>query len=249
MQLPLFSEKKYKNLKKGFPKEFSNQQKFLELTTDEHKRILLTEFTSDETDDILKALVMIPRYKLTCKAYTEGFVDICKNDLVNILVEVERPCQGKDLGITHSNCIENEEGETVYIFFLSKQEDIVKISKMNITGENNEMTLPFPVMQVGTHELIVRLVSFNFTGVDVSEKLTFTSLKESQRRNKQIEEVQKREPERIEPGYIQHNFLGVLNQQDDAIDSEEDIDSDEEQNQVINGEHKEEKNETDKKED
>lgn len=209
MQLPFFTEKHFKNMRKDHPTEFSDYLVFLKASKERKKKILTDHFTLPEVDSIIQAVSMFPNYTMTASVVTDGFDNICKNDVVFLNLKITRPSGEKYIGMTHSLYLEMENHETIYIAILGKNGKVIHFSRETIYYEESWLSMCYKVEEEGEQEIIFQLYSFHYQGLDTTEKLTFTALPLDEKRKEILERMKEREPEKIEKNWMQ-TILGPL---------------------------------------
>ena len=93
LQIPHFTDAKYKNMKKpvaGQPLKFYSFKDFQDFTPEQRLVFLKNEFTPVEIVEVEKSLESIPQYDFKIETFVEGFDEILVDDLLTIKVTVTR---------------------------------------------------------------------------------------------------------------------------------------------------------------
>lgn len=229
LQMPHFTEARLKNYKKPFQgKELKINTlplaAFQYLTDDFRTKVLKTEFTDSEVEEIDKALDALPKYKLNVETFVEGFEEILVDDLLTIKITVERINleEGQELGVGHSNTFPEIFKEKVAILIKNQQgnrivyEVILDIDKRITTYEFKHM-----IREIGMYSFQAELFSFNYKSYDLIKPFCMRILPSSEKRRAFIENIEKKEVKKLEPSLFQQMLSQVFPIQDDEEEEEE----------------------------
>ena len=245
-QLPYFTENKIKLLKRKFGKVFNNKptvfNDFLLMDEKQRNEILDTEFSSQEIDDINKALESLPVYEAKMEVFTEGFEDILVDDYVTFKLILERKNleEGKNLGVNHSNSYPILFNEQVSMNILMEK-NIIFQNVLDIKERITINTNQHPVREIGKFKFTCELIPLNYKGLNQTFNFEVNVVKNSEKRKEHLQQIQKREVKKIEPSYFQQLLNQVIPLQNDDSDEEEEDENDDKSKDKKEEGNKEEK--------
>lgn len=256
MQLPHLTDVKLRNLSKTNKKIFNNKptmfNDFLSLDKQTRDNILTKEFSTDELNDINKAIDSIPLYDMKVEVFVEGFEDILVEDFVTFKLTIVRKNlnEGETLGVCHSCYYPEIFKEKVSLFFLIDNKTIIYHSIIEIKERVTTHEYKFPIKEIikdlGVNKYTCEIVSLNYKGIDQVIPLEVNVMKSSEKRQEHLKEIQKREIKKIEPSYFQKMLNQLVPLQNEDEDEEED-EEEEKKDKDNKGENKAE-NENEEKE-
>jgi translocation protein SEC63 len=189
LQLPHFNEEKIKNLAKK-DKRFSQGQQtgnrltqFLELSSEERRELITSEFEENQIRDIEAASQYLPIYKSKIEVFVEGFEEIIMEDFLTIKLTVERnKIQGKqEIGNAHSNRFPVLFTEKVCVL-ITQETRIIYETSLDVKTETTTHEWKHMAREPGLYKFKVEFYSMTYKGMDEFYDLEINVLRESEKR-------------------------------------------------------------------
>lgn len=180
LQLPHFTQEEVKHCQKGKGKVNSIVQ-YRDLPDDEKKG--MATFSSQQKEDVLKTLQMLPDISVETKVYVDDDEDdkVYEGDLCTIRVIITRNNlkDGEKAGLVHAPRFPYPKQEAWWIMMGTNQGKIVHIEKVGNPNKKFSHEIKFLAPPVGSYNFDIYVKSNAYVGFDHKEQVSLTTLDNS----------------------------------------------------------------------